>query len=184
VKSRAFLDVGDPEVLGKRSDRNMKSDPTFPLPAAGPIVLIVRHADIEIPRTTKDPPITPRGKLRAEELLKIAAVFASSGTSIRALYATEAKRTQQTLEPLSLATGVAVTVIESSDAFTLEREILRHHAGNIVMAGHSNTVPLTIEALRGPGGITIRENEFDRLFALGSPGSSQIQFAELRYGPY
>jgi hypothetical protein len=53
----------------------MKSDSTFPLPAAGPIVLIVRHADIEIPRTAKDPPITPRGKLRAEELLRIAAVF-------------------------------------------------------------------------------------------------------------
>jgi hypothetical protein len=160
----------------------MKSDMTFPLAASGPIVLIVRHADIEIPPTTNDPSISPRGKVRAGQLVRIAAVFASSGTSMRALYATEAKRTQETLEPLSLATGVPITVIESSNAGTLEREILKQHIGLTVIAGHSNTVPSTIEALGGPRGITIRENEFDRLFALGSPGSSQIQFAELRYG--
>jgi len=51
---------------------DMKADTTPPSAASGLIVLIVRHADIEIPRAGEDPPITPAGKVRAAELLRIA----------------------------------------------------------------------------------------------------------------
>jgi len=52
----------------------------------------------------------------------------------------------------------------------------------VVVAGHSNTLPGVIQALGGPTGITIDDNEFDRLFALTGAGGS-ASLVGMRYGP-
>ncbi len=146
------------------------------------LVLLVRHADIQVPRTLDDPPISPEGSLRAAELSRIVAVFTSCGLPLRALYASEATRTQETLEPVSRATGVAISVIDAADTNALKREIISHPDGIVVVAGHSNTIPLAIEVLGGPAGVMIRESDFDRLFTLAPVQTSLVNFAMLRYG--
>src|SRR6476646_4564699 len=59
-------------------------------------VILVRHAEKKIEPNNPDPDLTPEGEQRAQE---IARVFANAG--INTIFATQYKRTQQTVKPLS-----------------------------------------------------------------------------------
>src|SRR5215208_8289187 len=66
-------------------------------------VILVRHAEKKIEPTNPDPDLAPEGVERAQE---IARVFGDAG--VNAIYATQFKRTQQTVKPLADRTGIAV----------------------------------------------------------------------------
>src|SRR5215204_2343116 len=72
-------------------------------------VILVRHAEKKIEPNNQDPDLAPEGVERAQE---IARMFGEAG--INAIYATQLKRTQQTVKPLSDRTGVQMTVVEAS----------------------------------------------------------------------
>ena len=71
-------------------------------------VILVRHAEKKIEPNNQDPDLTPEGVERAQE---IARMFGEAG--INAIYATQYKRTQQTVKPLSDRTGVPVDYCRS-----------------------------------------------------------------------
>ena len=149
-------------------------------PAAPAVVILVRHAEKDV-TPADDPGLTPAGKLRAAELARVVAAWKAAGGTVRALFASEARRTQQTLAPLAAATGVAVTQVKAKDTAALVQKILAVKGGVVVVAGHSNTVPAVIQALGGPARIEIGDAEFDWLFAVtGAPGKAQV--VALRYG--
>jgi hypothetical protein len=64
-------------------------------------VILVRHAEKKIEPNNPDPDLTPAGEARAQE---IARMFRDAG--INAIYATQFKRTQQTVKPLANLTGI------------------------------------------------------------------------------
>ena len=72
-------------------------------------VILVRHAEKKLEPDNQDPDLTPEGSARAQE---IARVFAGAG--INAIYATQYKRTQQTVKPLADRVGVPVTLLNST----------------------------------------------------------------------
>src|SRR5215203_2188640 len=72
-------------------------------------VILVRHAEKNIEPNNQDPDLAPAGVERAQE---IARVFGES--NVNTIYATQYKRTQQTVRPLADRTGVPVTVIDAS----------------------------------------------------------------------
>jgi broad specificity phosphatase PhoE len=154
--------------------------PTWVSAAPG-LVILVRHAEKQ---TTpgNDPSLDGDGIRRAEELSKVVAAFSKTCGEIRAIYASDAKRTQETVQPLSKATGVRVTVVKATDTDVLAKMILAQQGGIVVVAGHSNTVPLLIQALGGPPGLIINENQFDRLFVLTFTPSAHAELLVLRYG--
>src|SRR4051812_42706864 len=78
--------------------------------AAPAVVLVVRHAE-KAAQPADDPPLTPAGRQRAAELARVVQAWSAAGAPVRALFASEVKRTQQTLEPLTAATGVKVSVV-------------------------------------------------------------------------
>lgn len=82
--------------------------------------------------------------------------------NIRAIYATEFKRTQQTAAPLANALGIKTTMrpAKATD-FALN---LRAERGNALVVGHSNTIPDLLKALGISEPITIGENDYDNLF--------------------
>src|SRR6266540_2414733 len=98
--------------------------PAGPLPAqGGPItVFIVRHA--EKGPGTPDPSLTDAGRRRAAELAR-----AVGDAHPSALFATEFKRTQETLAPLATATGLSVTVTLARDVDGLLAKIRALPAG-------------------------------------------------------
>ena len=150
-------------------------------PAAPAVVLLVRHAEKEASAMTEDVPLTAAGRRRAEELARVVAAWTAAGGKVQALFASEAKRTQQTLAPLAAATHIAVTQVEATDIAGLASKILAVPGGIAVVAGHSNRLPAVIQALGGPAGLVIADTEFDKLFVITGPGSA-AKMVLLRYG--
>ena len=149
--------------------------------AAPAVVILVRHAE-RAGEMTEDGSLTADGKQRAEELARVVAAWKAPGGKVLALFATEKKRTQETLAPLAVG-GVKVTVVSAADTTALVKKILALKGGVVVVAGHSNTVPGVIQALGGPAGITIEDKEFDRLFALTGAGG-HATLVDMRYGAH
>ncbi len=128
------------------------------------LVLIVRHAeraDGGSGSMGTDPPLSAEGIARAE---KLAAMLADSG--VKAVFATEFKRTQDTAKPLATKLGLAVQSTPAADPAALAAKLKASHASDIVLlVGHSNTMPAVIKALGGPV-LTIGDNEYGDLYIL------------------
>src|SRR5262249_55293657 len=123
-------------------------------------VILVRHAEKNIEPANPDPDLTPAGRERAQE---IARMFADAG--VNAIYATQFKRTQQTVKPLSDRIGVPVTLLDSNQTDQLVRRLQTTYRGKTVfIAGHNNTVPAIISALSGETYPVIPESEYDNLY--------------------
>ncbi|MGD8815691.1 MAG: phosphoglycerate mutase family protein [Acidobacteriota bacterium] len=149
-------------------------------------VFLVRHAERAAPGDPEfdpsdpsDPPLNAAGRARAQELAR---VLEEAG--VTAVYASQFKRTQQTVEPLAQRAGVPVTVHDARDSAGLAALIARGDAGGVVVvAGHSNTVPELIEALGAPPVAPIEDAwEYDNLFVVtrGDAGEATVQ--TLKYG--
>src|SRR5262245_38666346 len=123
-------------------------------------VILVRHAEKKIEPTNPDPDLTPEGIERA---LEIAREFGGAG--INAIFATQYKRTQQTVKPLSDQIGVPVTVLDAKQPDELVKRIQTSLRGQtIFVAGHNNTVPAIASNLSGENLPVIPESEYDNLY--------------------
>jgi len=141
-------------------------------------VILVRHAEKKLEPNNQDPDLAPEGVERAQE---IARVFGNAG--INAIYATQYKRTQQTVKPLSDRTGVAVTVLESSQRDELIERIQTSLRGQtIFVAGHNNTVPALASQLSGETFPVIPESEYDNLFIVTVYRFGKAKVVRLKYG--
>lgn len=133
------------------------------------MVIFVRHAE----RADGGAGMTPAGGAPADPLLsaagqaraeKLATMLADAG--IKAIYATEFHRTQDTGKPLASKLGLKVESIAANDTAALVARIRADHARDVVLViGHSNTLPAAIKAMGGPA-ITMRDDEYDAIFVL------------------
>jgi broad specificity phosphatase PhoE len=141
-------------------------------------VILVRHAEKVIDPNNPDVDLSEAGYARAQE---IAREFGASG--INAIYATQYKRTQETVKPLSDKTGVPVTIVNSKNTSDLIAQLRAQHSGQtIFIAGHNNTVPEIVTALGGPQYPTIPENEYDNLFIVTVYRTGKAKVVEMKYG--
>ncbi len=106
------------------------------------------------------------------------------------LFASEFKRTKETLAPLAEVSKVAVTVVPGAQTVELAAKILELPAGSVVVvAGHSNTVPALATLLGGtihgtestPQGAVLADAEYGRLFVVTPDGSGKASVLELAY---
>jgi phosphohistidine phosphatase SixA len=131
--------------------------------AAQPIVFLVRHAEradagmAAAKAAGADPELSGAGIARANSLASML-----KDARITAVLTTEFKRTRQTGEPVARAAGVPVTVIDSKDTAGLLKRI-RSSTGNVLVVGHSNTLPEVVKGLRVIDPIVIGDDEFDNL---------------------
>jgi phosphohistidine phosphatase SixA len=134
--------------------------------AAQATIFLVRHAeraDAGSPSgaaMADDPELSDAGRARAASL---AAILADA--QVTAIYTTEYKRTRQTAEPLAAARKLAVTTIKANEPTRL-LESLKGATGNVLVVGHSNTVPDILLGLGIRTPVTIKEDEYDNLFIL------------------
>jgi len=142
-------------------------------------VVLVRHAEKAAPQG--DPPLSEAGIARAEALAR-----AVGELEVDALFATQFRRTRDTLGPLSRRSGVEVTVAPVEDVERAARDLAarilgEHRGGVVVVAGHSNTVPAMIEALGGDPPESIADDRYDDLFLLVIDGDRVVTL-DLKYG--
>src|SRR5687767_11408860 len=141
-------------------------------------VILVRHAEKKLEPNNQDPDLSPEGVQRAQE---IARVFGSAG--INSIYATQYKRTQQTVKPLSDRTGVTTTVLDASKPDELINRIQTTLRGQtIFVAGHNNTVPAIASQLSGETFPVIPESEYDNLFIVTVYRFGKAKIVRLKYG--
>ena len=141
-------------------------------------IILVRHAEKKIEPENKDPDLSPAGLARAQELVRI-----FSNTGITAIYATQFKRTQQTVKPLADKLGLPVTQVEAKKTTDLVKQIRARNTGQVIfIAGHNNSVPEIIAALGGPQLPIIPETEYDNLYILTVQGDGSAKLLKLRYG--
>ena len=81
---------------------------------------------------------------------------------IKQIYVTDATRTQQTAAPLAKALKIKPTILPAKDPNALIKNLAYTGGGNILVVGHSDTVPFVIARLQGGTVAPIGENEYDR----------------------
>jgi broad specificity phosphatase PhoE len=127
-------------------------------------IFVVRHAERADAgmNATPDPLLSAAGHARAERL---AEVLLKAG--VTAVYATEYRRTLQTVQPLAQRLGLEVQQVPAKDVEALVARIHRSKPSDVVVvAGHSDTVPEILKALGDPEPVTIKEDEYDNLFVV------------------
>ena len=147
--------------------------------AAQPVVFLVRHAEradagmAAAKVAGADPDLSGAGLARANSL---AAMLKDA--RLRTVITTEFKRTKQTGGPVATGAGVPLTVIDSKDVAGLLKKV-RASTGNVVVVGHTNTLPEILKGLGVTEPITIAEDEYDSLFVVTR--ASPPAFVRLRY---
>ena len=174
-------------ILGGRGA--LQEDPAAP--AGCSTAILLRHAEKDAASDPKDPSLSPAGQERARALARL---LGRAGATH--LFASEFRRTRETLDPLAEARSLQVESVPAGEIAKLAERIRALPAGSVsVVAGHSNTVPAIAKALGAtlgdlqdvPGGAPmLRDAEYARLFVITLPGGAPAKFAahavELAYG--
>ncbi|HEY4679067.1 MAG TPA: phosphoglycerate mutase family protein [Candidatus Angelobacter sp.] len=137
-------------------------------------IFLVRHA--EKASTAADAPLSTEGEKRAECL---ATTLKDAG--IKQIYVTDATRTQQTAAPLAKALKIKPTILPAKDPNALIKNLVYTGGGNILVVGHSDTVPFVIARLQGGTVAPIGENEYDRLFVMTIAEAAGMPASTLHY---
>ena len=138
---------------------------------------IVRHA--EKVDASRDPDLSSAGHARAQALAR-----RLDGQALAAIYATEFKRTSQTVAPGAQALGLAITPYPATQPATEFATRLKaaHPRDHVLIAGHSNTVPGIVAALCACDVAPIPDHEYDRLSIVVIDADGNARLTVERYG--
>jgi broad specificity phosphatase PhoE len=133
-------------------------------------IFLVRHAERAAisGATGSDTHLSPAGRERAQALAELL-----KDAKITAIYTTEYKRTQETAAPLAQSLGIQPKVVFADDTRSLIAK-LRSRPGNVLVVGHSNTLPQIITALGILSRVTIAESDYDNLFLIVAGRTPQL----------
>lgn len=146
-------------------------------------IFVVRHAEradagaaaAGMAAPAADPPLSAAGRERA---VKLASMLRSA--DIKHIFVTEFRRTQETAAPLAERLKLTPSVSESKDPTPLVSR-LRQVNGNVLVVGHSNTVPELLKGLGIKDEIKIPDTEYDDLFIVVRPVTGEPTLVRLRY---
>ena len=142
-------------------------------------VHLVRHAEKEkaAPAPNRDPPLSSLGTRRA-----LALASTMSGVKLAACFATEYRRTQATVEPAARSQGLAVEVVPADDVRGLCARIWSRAGHDVLVAGHSNTVPEIARELGVDEDVSLGDDDYGDLFTLET-GSWRTSLSRGRFDP-
>ncbi len=151
-------------------------------------VFLVRHAEKE-DEPRQDPPLKKEGVARSQELARL---LANAG--IKSIYTSQFTRTKSTAEPIAAKLGLTVASIslrsnpanprliaEESTAEVVNK-IMERPGENVLIVGHSNSVPDVIKMLGGDVVPTIDERKFNDLFIVTVYAKGKAKVTHMKYG--
>lgn len=144
------------------------------------VFFLLRHAEKDT-TIKQDPPLTEKGKARAELL---AGQLAEAG--ITAIFASDYERTRATAAPLAKKLGLDIQLYDAKAAardliptFTAGRE-----GEHLLVVGHSNTVPAMLNHLLEEQRYDqLGEQEYDKLFMVSLSANGKAQVTPLSFEP-
>lgn len=147
-------------------------------------IVVVRHAERAdggaagapgMVSPAKDPPLSAAGKARAARL---ASMLRSAG--IAHVFTTEYKRTRETAAPLAAQLKLTQVMAAAKDIDPLVERV-RQVKGNVLIVGHTNTVPDLLKRFGLKDTVTIADDEYDNLFIVVRPVAGDATLIRLRY---
>ena len=105
--------------------------------------ILIRHAE-KGNDGTEDPDLTKEGISRAGKLSEML-----RNTPLAAIYATNYKRTRNTVAPVAKVHDTEVQPYEPFKTEVIEGMLEKHRGGTVLISGHSNTTPWTANLLTG-----------------------------------
>jgi len=151
-------------------------------------VFLIRHAERE-DEPRQDPPLKKEGVARAQELARL---LANAG--IKAIYTSQFARTKQTAEPLATKLGLTLAAISlksnpanprqiaAESTSEVVNKIMERTGENVLVVGHSNSIPDVIKMLGGDVVPTIDERKFDDLFIVTVYAKGKAKVTHMKYG--
>ena len=144
------------------------------------VVVLARHAEKDV-SSIQDPPLSEEGEQRAQRLAQMFGRSKGIG-KIDAIYASGARRAQQTAAPLAERLGKQVIVVPASDTKGLVSRVMHEHDGDTVLiVGHSNTAPELIHELGDIDVPPIGDDEYDTLYVLSIPSFGHASLLRMEY---
>lgn len=146
-------------------------------------VFVVRHAEKEpvaadAPEAAKkDPPLSRAGQLRALGLADDLPV-----AELDAIYVTDFQRTRQTAAGVAAVTGLEPIVYPGQDAAGLATRLRKRTGEQVLVVGHSNTVPALLEALGVTEPIAVRDDQYGDLWIVRVQGAGVVELEVRRFG--
>lgn len=137
-------------------------------------IYLVRHA--EKASNDADASLSSAGVKRADCLANML-----KDAGIKQIYVTQAKRTQQTADPLAKELKITPKILPAEDPGNLVRDIFYSGNGNTLVVGHSNTLPVVIARMKAGSIVPIGENEYDKLFTITAMEGSATPVITLHY---
>jgi 2,3-bisphosphoglycerate-dependent phosphoglycerate mutase len=136
----------------------------------------VRHAEKRNSADTTT--LTLLGQERAKALSELLI-----HSSIDSIYCTKYNRTQQTAQPLSHAIHKPIIIYNLDSLSEFSQKLVNKKGKNILVVGHSNTVPKMIQHLTGER-VEIQDNDFDNLFIVSIYRflKTEIKLSQKTYG--
>ncbi len=120
-------------------------------------VILVRHAErLNASDTTS---ISEEGISRAQSLAQV-----GRSARISRIYVSDKLRTLQTAAPIASLLGIAPIEIRANAIKSYVDSVKAHRGEQILIVGHSDTVPLIMAKLGVVNPPTIASDEFDNLF--------------------
>lgn len=136
--------------------------------------ILLRHSEKE---NGVNPSLSDIGQKRA---IMLARMFGECNKV--SIYSTGYRRTKQTAQPLSEATGQTTQEYDRNELESLVEELSQVKGAKIVI-GHSTTTLQLLELLTGIAGDPIDEDtEFDRLYIFSRDISAPSELLQMRYG--
>ena len=137
---------------------------------------MIRHAE-KASDTEKDPDLSLQGEDRAISLTRFL-----RHNKVDAIFTSELKRTMQTGAVLARQRSITPIVVNADDTKGLVAAIKALPEDAVVLVvGHSNTVPAILTELGVPEKITIRDDEFGRVFVVTPTKSGRSGLLEFGY---
>ncbi len=147
-------------------------------------VLFVRHAETgEAMAASDDPPLSERGRLRAEQLADFVADI-DVVASVDAIYVSDKRRTQETAAPLAARLNLPVQTADHYDVDRFMRRVLRRHKGKIVLiVSHGDAIAPLIDELHGSKRLPpFGPDDFGELYVVTIPWFGKVKTLRLHYG--
>ncbi len=139
-------------------------------------VILVRHAEKD--SDTDQAGLTQKGLARAKLLAQML-----QDIELDAIYSTPFRRTEMTAEPVSELQNIPVKLYEAHDPNFFKKVYDQHKGGNILIVGHSNTIPVLANRFAGQQELeNLSDENYETYFVVTftSPGKGKV--TKMRYG--
>ena len=142
-------------------------------------LILVRHAE-KAGTVWEDPPLTPAGAGRADEL-----AYILKHVKLDAIYSTPFLRTKNTVLPSAKQKGLDVKLYKPNDKEFLKNVLGAFPGGAVLIVGHSNTIPRLANELAGQSDFSDLDDAiYDNLFIVCVPTEGKATILRMRFGAH